>query len=631
MARASRPKQVGALRHGEKRVNIPTAEMQSFFQREEDRSPLPPKHYERRLPLADGERRERDPDPQLLWNGMRITLTEAQRRQLAETSEIEIGGAQLVWRGKDTQDWSDLIVQTPLLYIQEKIHPKAIIDDLRRRSAAADEAASEQPSLFADFNGVPKDVAAEFHQHEASWSNRMICGDSLAVMASLAERERFKGKVQCIYFDPPYGIRFNQNWQVSTRSRDVKDGRQTDISREPEQVKVFRDTRKDSIHSYLTYLRDRLTVARDLLTESGSIFVQIGDENVHRVRALMAEVFTTGRFVSFITIKKTTGAGSPAIGTKILASTQDYLLWYSKTPGSAKYRQAYRRKSEDTTGYDYVRDAAGLTATAASGISGALCSLDNLTSQTGAETTRIPVKFLGREFKPASGGWKTNDIALTRLKIAYRLGIKGNTLRYARVFDDFPVRPLNNLWDDISQGGFVSTEKIYVVQTAIDMVQRCILMVTDPGDLVLDPTCGSGTTAYVAEQWGRRWITIDTSRVALALARTRLMAARYPWYLLADSPEGRLKEGELTGKPPLDGPTRNDLRQGFVYERVPHVTLKSIANNSRIDDICEKWQATLEPLRASLNATLGKSWEDWEIPRGADDDWSATLRADHAA
>ena len=305
--RQARAKQVGALRHGDTRLNNPTAEMQSFFQREEALHPLPPKHYERQLPLAEGESRERDPDrdPQLLWNGMRITLTEEQRRQLAETGEIEIGETQLVWRGKDTQDWSDLIVQTPPLYIQEKIHPKAIIDDLRRRSAASDEAATDQPSLFADFNGVPRDVAAEFYQHEAHWSNRLICGDSLAVMASLAERERLKGKVQCIYFDPPYGIRFNSNWQVSTRTRDVKDGRQTDISREPEQVKAFRDTWKDGIHSYLTYLRDRLTVARDLLTDSGSIFVQIGDENVHRVRAVMDEVFGAENFVSEITVTKT--------------------------------------------------------------------------------------------------------------------------------------------------------------------------------------------------------------------------------------------------------------------------------------------------------------------------------------
>jgi adenine-specific DNA-methyltransferase len=291
--RQTNPKRVGTLHHRDKRLNIPTAEMQSFFQREEDHSPLPPTHYPRVTPLPEGERRERDldRDPQILWNGIRITLTEAQCRQFAETGTVEIGEAQLVWRGKDTQDWSDLIVQTPPLYIQEKIHPKAIIDDLKRQVAAAAEARTDAPDLFADFNGVPKDVAAEFYQHEAHWSNRMILGDSLAVMSSLAERERLKGKVQCIYFDPPYGIRFNSNWQVSTRTRDVRDGRQTDISREPEQVKAFRDTWKDGIHSYLTYLRDRLTVARDLLSDCGAIFVQIGDENVHRVRQLMDEVY----------------------------------------------------------------------------------------------------------------------------------------------------------------------------------------------------------------------------------------------------------------------------------------------------------------------------------------------------
>jgi adenine-specific DNA-methyltransferase len=335
MARAARPKLVGALRHGDKRVNIPTAEMQSFFQREEDHSPLPPTHYERQLPLAEGDHRERDPDrdPQLLWNGMRITLTKPQRRQLAETGEIEIGEAQLVWRGKDAQDWSDLIVQTPPLYIQEKIHPKAIIDDLRRQSAAAERAATDEPSLFADFNGVPRDAAAEFYQHEAHWSNRMISGDSLAVMASLAERERLKGKVQCIYFDPPYGIRFNSNWQVSTRTRDVKDGRQTDISREPEQVKAFRDTWKDGIHSYLTYLRDRLTVARDLLTDSGSIFVQIGDENVHRVRAVMDEVFGEENCVAQIATQKTGG-----FNAETLANTCDFVLWYARAVKNIKYR-----------------------------------------------------------------------------------------------------------------------------------------------------------------------------------------------------------------------------------------------------------------------------------------------------
>lgn len=594
MARATRQKQVGTLRHNATRLNIPTAEMQSFFQREEDHSPRPPTHYPRALPLAAGERRERDSDrdPQLLWNGMRITLTETQRRQLAETGEIEIGDAQLVWHGKDTQDWSDLIVQTPPLYIQEKIHPKAIIDDLRRRADASAEARADIPDMFADFNGVPKDAAAEFYQHDAHWSNRMILGDSLAVMASLAERERLKGKVQCIYIDPPYGKNFNSNWQVSTRSRDVKDTRQADISREPEQVKAFRDTWKNGIHSYLTYLRDRLTVARDLLTDSGSIFVQIGDENVHRVRAVMDEVFRPENFVSEITVTKT---GS--LTGNLISSVTDNVLWYSRDIERVKFRKIFDQRTNKESGE---------------------FSADPLKSSGSRTGTTFDYSVYGRRFPCAPNEhWKVMRVGLDRLQKADRLIPLNRSLRMRKYFEDFPVQEISNIWTGM--GG--SPDMVYVVQTTPRMIERCILMTTDPGDLVLDPTCGSGTTAYVAEQWGRRWITIDTSRVAMALARTRLMAARYSWYLLADSPEGRRKEAELTGKPPLDAPTRNDLRQGFVYERVPHITLKSIANNSRIDDIWEKWQATLEPLRAALNAALSKSWGDWEIPREAGDPW----------
>jgi adenine-specific DNA-methyltransferase len=642
MARGSSPKRVGALHHNDKRLNIPTAEMQSFFQREEDHNLLPPKHYPRARPLAQGEHRDRDPDrdPQLLWNGMRITLTEAQRRQLAETGTVEIGEAQLVWRGKDAQDWSDLIVQTPPLYIQEKIHPKAIIEGLNRQAAANAQARTDTPDLFSDFNGVPRDAATEFYQHDAHWSNRMILGDSLAVMSSLAERERLKGKVQCVYFDPPYGIKFNSNWQVSTRSRDVKDGKQTDISREPEQVKAFRDNWKDGAHSYLTYLRDRLTVAHDLLTDSGSIFVQIGDENVHRVRAVMDEVFGAENFCSLIIVLKTTGAGSPAISTDVLPAVADHIVWYTKSFQNVKYRRPYFPRDPSNDGNYRMGREQGIFDRNLS--KNEMENVDHLpseikifrpnplTSQTGAPTTTFPYVFFGTEYKPNKGGWKTNKKGFGRLHRANRLMGIGKTLCFVRFFNDFPYQSQNNLWTDTRQSGFGS-EKVYVVQTTPRIIERCILMTTDPGDLVLDPTCGSGTTAYVAEQWGRRWITIDTSRVALALARTRLMAARYPWYLLADSPEGRLKEAELTGKPPIDGTTRNDLRQGFVYERVPHITLKSIANNSRIDDIWEKWQTTLEPLRASLNAALGMSWQEWEIPREAGAGWPAGATADHAA
>ena len=471
----------------------------------------------------------------------------------------------------------------------------------------------------------------------------MILGDSLQVMASLAKREGLRGKVQCIYFDPPYGIKFNSNWQVSTQTRDVKDGKREDISREPEQVKAFRDTWKDGIHSYLTYLRDRLTLARELLTESGSILVQIGDENVHRVRAVMDEVFGEDNFCSLIGYKKTTGAGSPAIGTDVLASVKDYVIWFARAKDRVKYRQFYFDKSAGAMGaasYNRIQSPDGVTVRPLLGEEDFerdyepsgwhLVASDNLTSQTGVASTQVPVLFEGKEYRPAKGGWKTNAAGLSRLGKSARLAIGGTALRYVRRLKDFPVAPINNDWNDTSTGSFTE-EKIYVVQSGNKAVARCILMATDPGDLVLDPTCGSGTTAYVAEQWGRRWITIDTSRVALALARTRLMSARYLYYLLADSREGRAKEQEITGKPAHEGPAHGDIRQGFVYERVPHVTLKSIANNAEIDVIWERWQQTLEPLRAALNAALKKSWEEWEIPREAEKAWPDAARAAHAA
>ena len=547
MARTARAKQVGALRHTDKRLNIPTAEMQSFFQREEDHSPMPPARYPRATPLAAGETRERDPDrdPQLIWNGVLITLTEAQRKKLAETGSIEIGEAQLVWRGKDTQDWSELIVEKPPIYIQEKIHPKAIIDDLKRRSAAAAQETTDEPSLFADFNGVPKDVAAEFYQHEARWSNRMILGDSLAVMASLAERERLKGKVQCIYFDPPYGIRFNSNWQVSTRSRDVKDGRQTDISREPEQVKAFRDTWKDKIHSYLTYLRDRLTVAHDLLTDSGSIFVQIGDENVHRVRALMDEVFGEANFLAQINFKT-----ADPLGQKGLPKAYSYIVWYAKDAGGVKYRSLVNKKDfmhdKEYKFYNKYPGPGGIVSDPNTDIpTKSIFRRRGAWSAGYTESCTFSFNLFGRAAAAPSGkSWASTPSGFERLRRADRLFWIQTLVYFKRFSSDYDVVQLDNNWDDKPGAG----GEIYVVQTATKFIQRCILMTTDPGDLVLDPTCGSGTTAYVAEQWGRRWITIDTVRVALALARTRLMAARYPYYLLADSPEGRRKEAEMIGQ-----------------------------------------------------------------------------------
>ena len=583
--RKTRKKTVETLRHKEaSRKNIPTAEYQAVME-EDDRSPIQIAY----------ERRNRDLDPQL------------------------------VWRGKDEQDWSDLVVQAPPLFIQEKVQPKVLIDDLR--SVGATGRSSLQTDLFADFNGLPSaDAQTEFYQHDANWSNRMILGDSLQVMASLAEREGLRGKVQCIYIDPPYGIKFNSNFQWSTTSRDVRDGNAGHITREPEQVKAFRDTWRDGIHSYLTYLRDRLTVARDLLTESGSVFVQIGDENVHRVRALMDEVFGEENFLSLISFQTSTGRTSTT-----LDSVTDYLLWYARNADLVKFRllfgggESFTASGEDFTGrYE----------------------LGDLTSQHPSETRSVTIRFRNETFTPsASRQWAFDPEQINRLDAADRVvRFSPRQIRWKKYEFERPRGKLNNVWSDTQFGAFAS-DKIYVVQTNRRVIERCILMTTDPGDLVIDPTCGSGTTAYVAEQWGRRWITVDTSRVALALARARIMGARYPYYLLTDSRDGQVKEAEISRKAPSEAHTYNDIRHGFVYERVPHITLKSIANNAEIDVIWEKFQETLEPLLEQLDAVVSEEWiarktnhsslstdhplAEWEVPREFPQEWPDIARSLH--
>jgi adenine-specific DNA-methyltransferase len=353
MARKNRPakgpKQVETLTHEEAtRKNLATAEMASIAERLEELDPAKPVRFARSTPLPKGATRERDPDldPQIIWDGARIRLSPDQVRQLQAKGEVEIGDAQLVWRGKDRQDWSDLVVQPPQLYIQEKVHPKAIIDDLIRRSHQKADEKDDAPDLFWDFNGLnDPEARLEFYQHDQHWSNRMILGDGLLVMGSLAEREHLRGQVQCIYFDPPYGIKFNSNWQVSTLSRDVKDGKREDVSREPEQVKAFRDTWKDGIHSYLTYLRDRLSVARELLANSGSIFVQISDENVHRVHALMDEVFGSENFISLIAFYTSGGRSAAQLPT-----TANYLIWYGRSAEEIKFRRLFRDKEQGGLG-----------------------------------------------------------------------------------------------------------------------------------------------------------------------------------------------------------------------------------------------------------------------------------------
>ncbi|MER7459368.1 site-specific DNA-methyltransferase [Micromonospora sp. NPDC126480] len=529
-------------------------------------------------------------------DGQELVSPDAARIEQVKKERDPSLDPQLVWIGKEEQDADDLVVEAPPIYIQEKIAPRTLVEELRRASESSRPRENEQLGLFADdyadFDGLDDWQSVEYYQHEANWSNRMILGDSLRVMASLAEKERLRGKVQMIYIDPPYGIKFGSNWQMSARKRDVKDGNLADVTREVEQIKAFRDTWELGINSYLAYLRDRLIIARDLLTESGSIFVQIGDENVHLVRCLLDEVFGPENFASLISFKTTSGAGSFAGGTNVLASVNNYILWYTKDFRSAtgKYRQLYQKKSGEgagSSGYVFVEDGDEQRRRMVPGEtpSGRVFAADNLTSQTTriGQTTVFDVHLGGTPYRPRKGGWKTNADGMRRLKLARRLMPLGDTLRYVRYLDDFPAYPLHNAWDDTTTAGY-GDPKVYVVQTNTKVIERCMLMCTDPGDLVLDPTCGSGTTAYVAEQWGRRWITVDTSRVAITLARQRLIGAKYPAYLLADCVEGRAKERELSGAEPPPTLPGNDIRKGFVYQRVPHVTLKSIANNPDIKE-----------------------------------------------
>lgn len=555
MARKSTPKgptPVEAIKHGDKRLNIPTADAHEFV-------------------------------------GPEVEAVQQVRLQRDKALD-----PQLVWRGKDQQDESDLVVDAPPIYIQEKIDPRVIIENLR--NTAGDDEAEPEFTLFDSFDGLGELDLVDFYKHGAAWSNRMILGDSQQVMASLAERELLRGKVQMIYLDPPYGIKFGSNWQASARKRDVKDGKLEDVAREAEQIKAFRDTWELGIHSYLSYLRDRLMVARELLTESGSVFVQIGDANLHLVRSLLDEVFGSENFAAQISYRTTTGATGD-----LLAGTVDYVLWYAKSRDRVKYRQLFRRKEVGGDGsgaYVQIDTPDGrrrMTQAERSDPSllpeeVRVFRLDNLTSQSAGRTkgegaaSWFAVDLEGGVYRPTSQSrWKTNQAGMARLKLAHRLGVAGKTLSYVRYIDDFPAFPLNNFWDDTSVAGF-GDPKMYVVQTNTKVIERCMLMCTDPGDLVLDPTCGSGTTAFVAEQWGRRWITIDTSRVALALARQRLMGAKFPYYLMSDSVDGRAQEQKITGRALPPAEVTNDIRHGFVYERVQHITLKSIANNPDIKE-----------------------------------------------
>jgi len=594
------PVEVSSVKHADKRKNIPTQELKGF---------------------VTGD------------DGKKFTL-------YPRNPDLD---PQLVWRGKDEQDASPLEVPAVPIYIQEKIHPQAIIEDFRKdadRDPSNDDA--DFGGLFSDFNGLPEDFAdrIDFYHHDANWSNRLILGDSLLVMNSLAEKEGLKGRVQMVFFDPPYGIKFASNWQTSTRSRDVKDGKAEDATRQPEQIKAFRDTWKDGIHTYLAYLRDRLAAAHELLTQTGSIFVQIGLENVHLVRCVLDETFGAQNCIAQIPFAKTSGSTGD-----FLPGTADYLLFYAKERDRLKFRPPLTRKDTSRIGdgpYSWLELADGSqrrmlpqekSGAVALPKGSRVFRFDNLQSQSigrqkgeGAASW-FGVPFGGKEWKPSPRSrWKTNEGGMAHLGRASRLAATRTGLYYKRFFEDYLAQAIGDNWTDTVVAGFAS-DKQYVVETSTKVVERCIMMTTDPGDLVLDPTCGSGTTAYVAEQWGRRWITTDTSRVALTLARTRLMAGRFPYYHLADQwpqittalGDKDIKQTLKHEKPAMDE-KHADIRRGFVYERVPHITLKSIANNEQIDEIYERWQETLEPLRAKINKAAKQKWEEWELPHLPADD-----------
>ncbi len=586
-------------------------------------------------------------------------LDEATRRPLTETEAraVLMGLRQhqpwLEWAGK--REARGFVVDPVALHIHERVSAQAILRMAKREDVQRD--------LFADPE-QPYREAVQFYQHDVDWANRLILGDSLQVMASLAKREDLAGKVQMIYLDPPYGIRFASNFQSEIGKRDVKD-KESDLTREPEMIKAYRDTWTLGVHSYLAYLRDRLMLCRELLTGSGSIFVQISDENLHRVRAVMDEVFGAENSCATIQFRKTSSANTPA-GVEVVAAVADYLLWYARDRQRLKYQQLYLPKSLGTEGsgqYTWVETwpenprparAAEVQALGEDQASRwKFVRPDTLSSAGHSDKLSGPFEFEDRTYSPPTNThWKTTAAGLRRLVNSNRTIPIGQRLYYKRYLNDFPAFPLNNLWTDTGSSGFAGA-KVYVVQTNSRVIERCLLMTTDPGDLVLDPTCGSGTTAYVAEQWGRRWITIDSSRVALAIARQRLLTSKFEQYKT---------------KPPKTDHDRahneGDPANGFVYKTVPHITLKSIAQNTGLDPIFARHEPILQARLTKLNAVLKKvspdlrrrlkaklaekeqregkrsvtdadrrrwllpesEWREWEVPFDTDDEWPAPLK-----
>ena len=615
------------------RTNNPPAGIASHGQVHE--KPRQEYVYNPHLPpsLRFDENGTADQLPELLQKAQQGPLSADEVQILA--AALRHHGPWLEWAGK--QEAKSFAVDPVALHIHERVSAKAIVKVAERENV--------QRELFADPQ-LGYLEAVQSYQHDVDWANRLILGDSLTVMNSLAQRENLVGKVQMIYIDPPYGIKFASNFQPTVFQRDVKD-KEDDLTREREQIKAYRDTWTLGVHSYLAYLRDRLIVAKELLTDSGSIFVQISDENIHRVRCLLDEVFGSENFVRLIHFRKT-----GALMSQGLDEVGDYIVWYAKDNERLKYHQLYEPKTISKSGlsnYPNVLLPDGTTRNLKSNErqnseeipKGAkLFGLHALNSQSGGPNSRFPIDFKGKTFTLSAGGWKTNEDGLQRLIKANRIDATNKRVGFVRYADDFPAIPITNLWDD-TRG---EMDLRYIVQTSTKIIERCLLMTTDPGDLVLDPTCGSGTTAYVAENWGRRWITIDTSRVAVALARQRLLTGNFDYYKLKDESEG--------------------ISAGFINKTVPHITLRSIAQNTALDPIFAKYESILKEKLETLNNALteltpeirmkllsklamkersdGKksitdaeqrrwqlpttAWQEWEVPFDTDPDWPQVLR-----
>ncbi len=627
---------VKAYRHDATRKNIPPAGLAGQGRVEERAAER--YFYDPHLPpvLRFDETGTADQLPHLLQEAQRRKLTEAETQLLADA--LRNRQPWLEWTGKREKRWFD--VDPIALHLHERVSTEAIIATARRQPL--------QASLFADPELEYRE-ALRFYEHDMDWTNRLILGDSLTVMHSLARREPVAGTVQMIYFDPPYGINFSSNFQPLVNDREVKD-RADDLTREPEQIKAYRDTWRLGVHTYLAYLKTRFKLAKELLTQSGSIFVQISDENIHRVRALLDEVFGADNFCSVITFQTTTGQSST-----LIPSVADYILWYAVDKQNIKYRNLFEQKQkpklapndwlEEPNGS--IRKPINLEKIAPEAILDNLRIFrsDNLTSSGVSPNTTVDYVFQGKTFHPKNNHWKTTVEGLNILANAERLVIVGNTLCYKRYIDDFSVSPITNVWNDTRLSTFSGAKK-YVVETNPKVVERCMLMTTDPGDLVLDPTSGSGTTAYVAENWGRRWIAIDTSRVAIALSRQRILTSQFSYFSLENSEQG--------------------IAGGFQLESAPHIMLSTISKCDALNNVFEKWNTLLSEKLGILNSQLslvnqtirtklqrklvdkersegknaitdaderrwnlpkeGETWQEWEVPFDSDPDWPQPLQ-----